>query len=71
MGRVAGQMIEMMFVLLKQDAEVLRDVPRGETPPEPIVYDPELHRRHRNGEYQPIKSTPRYRKVLRLPEPTH
>jgi hypothetical protein len=70
-ARVAGQMIEMMFALLKQDAEVLRNVPRGETPPEPIVYDPELHRRHRNGEYQPIKSTSRTRSVIRLPEPTH
>lgn len=66
MGRVAGQMIEMMFALLKQDAEVLSAVPAGEEPPEPILYDPELHRRHRNGEYRPIKETARPRKVIRL-----
>ncbi len=70
MGRVAGQMIEMMFALLKQDAEVLSAVPAGEAPPEPILYDRELHRRHRNGEYRPIKETPRHRKVIRLPDRT-
>ncbi len=68
MGRVAGQMIEMIFALLKQDAEVLSEVPAGEEPPEPILYDRELHRRHRNGEYRPIKEAPRHRKVIRLPE---
>jgi transposase len=68
MGRVAGQMIEMIFALLKQDAEVVSRVPPGEEPPAPILYDPELHRRHRNGEYRPIKATLRQRKVIRLAE---
>lgn len=70
MGRVAGQMIEMMFVLLKQDAEVLSEALAGEEPPEPILYDRELHQKHRNGAYRPIKETPRHRKVIRLPDRT-
>jgi hypothetical protein len=68
MGRVAGQMIELIFALLKQDAEVVSSVPPGEDPPVPILYDPELHRRHRNGDYRPIKATIRQRKVIRLAE---
>lgn len=68
MGRVAGQMIEMIFALLKQDAEVLNNVVPGKEAPEPILYDPDLHRRHRNGEYQPIKGTLQHRKVIRLPD---
>jgi transposase len=69
-GRVAGQMIEMLYALLKQDAEVLSQVAPGETPPDPILYDPEIHRRHRSGEYRPLKNAPRQRKVIRLPERT-
>jgi transposase len=69
-GRVAGQMIEMLYALLKQDAEIVSQVPEGEPPPDPILYDREVHRRHRNGEYRPIKNAPRHRKVIRLPDPT-
>lgn len=68
--RIAGQMTEMIYALLKQDAEVLNKTPPGETPPDPILYDPELHQRHRNGEYRPLKNTPPHRKVLQLPERT-
>ncbi len=68
--RIAGQMTEMIYALLKQDAEVLSKTPPGETPPDPILYDPELHQRHRNGEYRPLKNTPPHRKVLQLPERT-
>jgi hypothetical protein len=67
-GRIAGQMIEMVYALLKQDAEILSQIPQGQEPPPPILYDPEIHKRHRNGEYRPIKNVPRHRKVIRLPE---
>ncbi len=67
-GRVAGQMIGMIYALLKQDAERVSQVHEGETPPDPILYDREIHRRHRNGEYHPIKNASRPRKVIRLPE---
>jgi transposase len=67
-ARIAGQMIEMIYALLKQDAEILSQCSSGETPPDPILYDPEIHRRHRNGEYRPLRNVPRQRKVIRLPE---
>jgi transposase IS116/IS110/IS902 family protein len=67
-GRIAGQLLEMVYALLKQDAEILSQVPQGQAPPPPILYDPEIHKRHRNGEYRPIKNVPRQRKVIRLPE---
>ena len=51
----ADQMIETMYALLKKDAEVLISVPHGQEPPPPILYDPALHRKHREGHYQPSK----------------
>ncbi len=66
--RIAGQLIEMMYALLKQDAEIVSRNPAGENLPEPICDDRELHKRHRNGEYRPMKSTPHQSKVIRLPE---
>lgn len=66
-GRVAGQMIETMYALLKTDAEVLSKVPAGKEPPPPILYDPALHRRHREGHYQPLKSLARPTVITLLP----
>lgn len=57
-GRVAGQMIEAIYALLKRDAEVLSKVLPGQEPPQPLLYDPEVHQRHRQGQYRPLKSTP-------------
>ena len=57
-GRVAGQMTEAIYALLKRDAELLSKVPPGEEPPPPLLYDPEVHQRHRQGQYRPLKSTP-------------
>ncbi len=70
MGRIAGQMTEMVYALLKQDAEVLSKLTQGEEPPAPILYDSEVHKRHRNGEYRPLKNTSPQRKVLQLPQRT-
>jgi transposase len=58
MGRIAGQMTEMVYALLKRDAELLSKVPPGQEPPPPLLYDPEVHRRHRQGQYRPLKSIP-------------
>lgn len=68
MGRIAGQMIEMIYALLKQDAESLNRLGPGEEPPDPILYDPEVHKSHRDGAYRPIKNVSRQGKVIRLPE---
>jgi len=57
-GRVAGQMTETIYALLKRDAELLSKVPLGQEPPPPLLYDPEVHRYHRQGHYRPLKSTP-------------
>ncbi len=35
-GRIAGQLIETMYALLKTDAEVLNKVPKGKEPPPPF-----------------------------------
>jgi len=57
-GRVAGQMTEAIYALLKRDAELLSTVPPGQDPPPPLLYDPEVHRKHPEGHYRPLKSTP-------------
>ena len=57
-GRVAGQMTEAIYALLKRDAEILSKVLPGEVPPAPLLYDPEVNRKHRQGQYRPLKSTP-------------
>ena len=57
-GRVAGQMTEAIYALLKRDAELLSKVLPGQDPPPPMLYDPKVHQRHRQGHYRPLKSTP-------------
>lgn len=53
-GRVAGQLITVIFTLLKRDQE--RTVKGGKLP-EPELYDPEIYHRHRAGQYSaPVKS---------------
>jgi transposase len=54
-GRVAGQMISVIYALLKQDAEVLSGCAPGKPLPEPVLYDPAIHRAHRNGQYRPMR----------------
>jgi len=57
-GRVAGQMTEAIYALLKRDAELLSKVLPGQDPPPPMLYDPEVHQRHRQGHYRPLKLPP-------------
>ena len=53
-GRVAGQLITVIFTLLKRDQEC---TVKGRKLPEPELYDPEIHHRHRAGQYSaPAKS---------------
>ena len=59
MGRVAGQMIETMYALLKTDVEILSKVRQGQEPPPPVLYNAEIHRKHREGQYRSTKSSPR------------
>ena len=66
-GRIAGQLIETMYALLKTDAEVLRQVLPGQEPPSPTLSDQEVRRRHREGHYQPVKPSPRPSRIVLLP----
>jgi hypothetical protein len=54
-GHVAGRLISLIYALLRKDEEVLSQLAPGAEPPAPLLYDPELHRRHRTGHYQPLK----------------
>jgi transposase len=65
-GRIAGQMIELLYALLKRDAEVLRQTPLGQAPPDPTLYDPEIHKAHRQGAYRSMKPQPRANRIVVL-----
>jgi Transposase IS116/IS110/IS902 family len=54
-GHVIGRLITLIYALLRQDHDTLSHLAPGTPPPEPVLYDPELHRRHRTGHYQPSK----------------
>ena len=65
MGRLAGQMTAVVYVLLKRDQELLAHLAPGAKPPEPQLYDSALHRHHRMGHYQPVRE--RSREEIQLP----
>jgi transposase len=54
-GHVIGRLITLIYALLKQDDETLNHLAPGTLPPEPALYERELHRRHRSGHYQPLR----------------
>jgi hypothetical protein len=45
----------MMYALLKTDYELVSRLAPGRTPPDPLLYDAEVHKRHRNGQYRALK----------------
>lgn len=49
LGRIAGQMTAMMYVLLRRDYDLLCSLAPGEEAPEPALYDRAIHRAHRTG----------------------
>jgi transposase len=67
-GRVAGQMVTVLFTLLKRDQDVVARANGSPLLPEPVVYDPALHRRHCAGLYSAPGAVPRGT-VVRLPLP--
>jgi len=69
-GRIAGQMASMIYALLKTDQETLSHVPHGELPPPPLLYDPEVHRKHQEGHYRSLKPDTQPRKIRQLPKKT-
>jgi transposase len=68
MGRVAGQMIELMYALLKRDAELLATLQPHQEPPPPMVYVQAIHH-HRTGGYISLKTQQRVTTTLTLLPP--
>jgi hypothetical protein len=48
-------MASMIFALLKTDYETSNQVPSGQEPPLPMLYDPVIHRKHQEGHYRSLK----------------
>lgn len=42
-GRIAGQMVGVLYTLLKQDADLLDSLPDQQPAPPPTLYDPAIH----------------------------
>jgi transposase len=68
-GRLAGQMTGIIYTLLKRDQELLAHVAPGTDPPPPMLYDPEIHRQHRMGHYQPSRLEERAPRLIQPPTP--
>ncbi len=66
-GRLAGQMIGVIYALLKKDQELLAQLASGVEPPEPMLYDSEIHRQHRLGQYQPREAREKGPQLIQLP----
>lgn len=56
LGRICGQIIEMLYMFLTTDAALVAATPPGEEPPSPMLYDRAIHASHRNGGYHPAKA---------------
>ncbi|GHO71648.1 hypothetical protein KSC_105400 [Ktedonobacter sp. SOSP1-52] len=70
LGRIAGQMTSMIYALLKTDQEPVSNIPSGQELPAPMLYDPEVHRKHREGHYRSLKPGTLTRKIIQLPKKT-
>ena len=66
-GRIAGQMLSVIYTLLKKDQETTSKLLAGAKLPEPTLYDPQVHRQHRSGQYQSPRSGNKPRKLIQLP----
>ncbi len=57
-GRVAGQIITLVYTLLKKDATLLASLAEGEQAPPPVLYDRVVHHAHRAGSYRRADTLP-------------
>ncbi|GHO97509.1 hypothetical protein KSF_075570 [Reticulibacter mediterranei] len=65
-GRIAGQMLSVIYALLKSDQEIMAKLVPGTPLPPPVLYDPEIHHQHRTGQYR-SPSLERLPKLTELP----
>lgn len=66
MGRLAGQIIEMIYGFLKIDADLLKKYASGGPIPEPLLYDPAIHQAHRQGQYRPLRPDKKPNTIVEL-----
>lgn len=52
-GRVAGQITELIYYFLRRDARLLASTPTGATPAAPTLYDPAIHAAKRHTASSP------------------
>jgi hypothetical protein len=57
-------MSSMIYAMLKTDQETLSKVLPGQEPPAPMLYDPEVHRKHQEGHYRSLKPGTLPRKII-------
>jgi transposase len=65
-GHVAGRLITLIYALLRYDYEVVNHLAPGADPPTPVLYDPDLHKQHRSGHYQPLKRRTRENRIVQV-----
>jgi transposase len=70
LARIAGQLISTIYALLKRDAEALAQYAPGRLPPEPVLYDPAIHKAHREGHYRSSKPQRSRSIIVALPTRT-
>ncbi len=66
-ARIAGQLVSTIYALLKRDAELLAHRARGSLLPEPELYDPAVHKAHREGHYRASKPKRSHGSITALP----
>ncbi len=67
-GRIAGQMIKMIYGMLRLDAERLSSLSPGEQPSDPLLYDAAIHQSHRQGHHQPLKRLRPRGRIIEVPK---
>lgn len=70
-GRIAGQMLSLIYGLLKQDQEVLRHIAVGQQAPAPVLYSVERHKADRSGGYCASKQQHLPGDLVQLPPRAH
>lgn len=65
-GRVAGQLIEMIYAFLKVDADLLKKYAPDGLVPEPLLYDQAIHQAHRQGHYRPLRPEQKPNSIVEL-----
>ena len=66
-GRIAGQIVSVIYALLKKDQEMLSKLSVSTEPPAPELYDEEVHQRHRAGQYRSSSPSKKMDKLIQFP----